>query len=70
MQSKILVVLGSARQQSSTENLLHIILANIAYTRLDLLDYNIAPYAYNGRYPENDNFSAVVTALLQHDIII
>jgi len=67
---KILAVLGSARRQSDTEKLLHILLNDVVYTRLDLLHYNIAPYAYNGSYPENDNFSDVVTALLQHDTII
>jgi len=70
MAGNILVVMGSARKQSDTENLLHIILADVAYTRLDLLDYKIMPYAYNGHYPKDDEFLNVVTALLQHDIII
>jgi len=67
---KILVVLGSARGQSDTEKLLHILLNDVVYTRLDLLDYNLAPYTYNGSYPEDDDFLKVADALLQHDTII
>ena len=62
--------MGSARKQSDTENLLRIILADTAYTRLDLLDYKITPYAYDGNYPKDDEFLKVVTALLQHDTVI
>ena len=70
MASDILVVLGSARKQSDTENLLRLILPEVEYTLLDLLDYKITPYCYSGNYPTDDAFEQVTTALLRHEVII
>jgi len=67
---KILVVLGSARKQSDTEKLLELLLSEVEYTLLDLLDYKLTPYNYKGNYPTDDAFAEVTAALLQHDVII
>lgn len=37
---------------------------------VDLLDYSVAHYRYDGQYPEDDDFMQVVELLLQHQQLV
>lgn len=45
-------------------------MAGMNYRLADLLDYSIAPYNYEHRYPEEDSFIQLINLILQHQAIV
>jgi multimeric flavodoxin WrbA len=70
MPSKPLIVLGSARKSSDTARFVKSLFDDDSVTVVDLLDYNISLYRYDGQYPEDDNFLEVVELMLNHRKIV
>jgi multimeric flavodoxin WrbA len=70
-QSKsILVILGSARRESDTKKFARSVFARKECVFLDLCDYAIEEYKYDGNYSAADQFAEVMSAILSHDIIV
>lgn len=67
---KTLVILASAREQGDTKNALNSVMQGREHNVLDLLQFSIAPYNYDGVYPGTDRFQEVVDELLCHTQII
>jgi len=65
-----LVILASSRKESDTESFLNKVFEYIYYDKIDLLDYNIAPFNYSNTYPRNDQFDKVVDRILEHQVIV
>ena len=70
MNTKPLVILGSARKNSETKKFLNQVLASVDYTLIDLTDLHLSPYSYRGVYPPEDQFVRIVDELLVHHTII
>jgi len=70
MTTKPLIVLGSARKASDTGKLVTSLFPEGSATVVDLLDYTIAQYRYDGLYPPEDDFQRVVDLLLQHQQLV
>lgn len=70
MNSKPLVILGSARKGSDTLKFLELIFADLDHTLVDLLDYKISGYHYPHHYSEDDQYDQVVNELLQHELVV
>lgn len=70
MASKPLVILGSARKGSDTRKIVERLLNGRECVILDLLDFEISPYQYEGNYPVTDQFLEVVDQMVQHDRIV
>lgn len=68
--SEILVILGSARRESDTKKFAQSVFAKKECTFLDLCDYTIEEYKYDGNYTSSDQFREVMSAILQHNIIV
>ena len=67
---RLLVIIGSARQQGDTKAYVDYVFDTTEYTLIDLSDYHIAPYQYQGEYPAADTFNLLTEDILNHDIII
>ena len=67
---KSLVILGSNRKNSLTEAITRKALADTAFDTIDLLDHTIAHYNYDGHYPANDEFEAIISKILPYSSII
>lgn len=70
MENRALVILGSNRKNSLTESITRKALGQMKFDMLDLLDHNIAHYNYDGHYPANDEFEAIINKALPYDTII
>lgn len=70
MPSKSLIILASARKSSDTATFVKSLFDDDSVTVVDLLDYNISPYRYDGQYPEDDNFLEVIERMLVHNRIV
>ncbi|MET3980639.1 multimeric flavodoxin WrbA [Mucilaginibacter sp. UYP25] len=70
MENKSLVILGSNRKNSLTESITRKALGQMEFDMIDLLDHKIAHYNYDGHYPTNDEFEAVINKALPYDNII
>ena len=70
MKNKPLVILGSARKSSDTRKLIEKLFQDKEIVLLDLLDYEIHPYNYHGKYPETDEFSKLVDLILEHEQLV
>ncbi|MGY4537303.1 multimeric flavodoxin WrbA [Mucilaginibacter sp. UYNi724] len=70
MENKSLVILGSNRKNSLTEQITRKALGQMEFDMIDLLDHKIAHYNYDGHYPTNDEFEAVINKALPYDNII
>lgn len=70
MESKPLLLLGSARKNGDTYKLVTSLFAKESANLLDLLDFKIYPYSYSGNYPADDQFLEVLQQLLQHTTLI
>jgi multimeric flavodoxin WrbA len=64
-----LIIIGSSRKQSDTKSFVNDVFIETEHKELDLLDFNIAPYNYDGNYPPDD-FIKLAEEILQHDTII
>jgi multimeric flavodoxin WrbA len=63
------LIIGSSRKQSDTKSFVNELFRNTEHKQVDLLDFAIAPYSYDGIYPPDD-FNALAEEILQHDILI
>jgi len=70
MTQQPLIISGSAREQSHTNDFLNQVFRGRQIHLIHLLDYNIAPYDYSGNYGENDDFFQLADKLLQHNVIV
>jgi putative NADPH-quinone reductase len=70
METKPLIILGSARHDSDTKKLVHVLFPAGNVKVLDLLDYIIYPYSYEGRYPADDRFTEVCNFIRQHEQVV
>ncbi|MBD1396245.1 NAD(P)H-dependent oxidoreductase [Pontibacter sp. JH31] len=70
MPTKALIILASARKSSDTAKLVNALFDADSVTLIDLLDYSVSPYRYDGLYPTEDNFLEVVDLMLLHDRIV
>lgn len=70
MENKSLVILGSSRKNSLTEQITRKALAGTEYDLIDLLDYKIYHFNYDGRYPADDEFDTLINKSLAYDSII
>jgi multimeric flavodoxin WrbA len=68
--AQVLVLLGSARQQSDTHRLASLLLKEAEVEYADLLDYCIYPYNYAGEYPADDAFEALMQKVLKHPVLV
>jgi putative NADPH-quinone reductase len=67
---RILLLLGSARGESSTRQFARQVLGQLPYTVIDLLEHVVAPYEYAQDYPAADEFLWIAGQMQSHDIII
>jgi putative NADPH-quinone reductase len=65
-----LIIIGSSRQQSDTKSFVDDVFLDTKHKQLDLLEFNIAPYNYDGVYPVTDDFNQLAEEILKHDTII
>jgi multimeric flavodoxin WrbA len=70
MGNKTLVILGSNRKNSLTESITRKALLQTEFDMIDLLDHKIAHYNYDGHYPADDEFEAIISKALPYDTII
>jgi multimeric flavodoxin WrbA len=70
MESKSLVILGSNRKNSLTELITRKALGQTEFDMIDLLDHKIAHYNYDGHYPTDDEFEAIIGKALPYQNII
>jgi multimeric flavodoxin WrbA len=70
MENKSLVILGSNRKKSITEQLVHKTLSDTPYDSIDLLDYKIAHYNYDAIYPADDEFEKIIAKIIPYNNLI
>jgi NAD(P)H-dependent FMN reductase len=70
MSIKPLIILGSARKSGDTAKLVTSLFSPESVTRIDLLDYKINPYLYDGSYGKDDDFMKIVAQMLTHQRIV
>ncbi|MFD0794198.1 flavodoxin family protein [Mucilaginibacter litoreus] len=70
METKPLIILGSNRKNSLTETIIRKALNNTEFDIIDLLDYTIVHYNYDGHYPAADEFDDIVDKILSYQNII
>jgi len=70
MNTKPIVILGSARKESDTQKFLDLIFTDVDHALIDLLDYNISGYHYSHQYSEDDQYGEVVDELLRHELVV
>ena len=70
MENKSLVILGSNRKNSLTEQIVHKALSQTPYDVIDLLDYKIAHFNYDASYPADDEFETIITKILPYDNLV
>jgi len=65
-----LLILGSARKESDTKKVTDILFSDIKIDCIDLLDYKIDAFNYDGIYSRKDDFLELAKIILEHDQII
>jgi multimeric flavodoxin WrbA len=65
-----LVILGTARSESNTRELVARVLADLPHTLIDLAQHSIAPYNYNQDYTDSDAFLPIANQMLAHQSIV
>jgi len=68
--SKTIILLGSARKDSHTRTLLRNVFNGIDHDLVDLLDFKIAPFDYNAKYPEGDQFQDLADRMVEAENIV
>src|SRR5690606_24994501 len=64
-----LIIAGSALQDSTTRHFVLKVFTERDYRLINLLDYHIEPYSYDGTYTGEDEFAKIAAAMLDHNII-
>jgi len=67
---KTLIILGSARKDSHTRTLLRNVFSGIEVEVIDLLDHYVAPFDYDAKYPEKDEFDSLMEKVLVAENIV
>ena len=70
MNSKPLVIIGSARKESDTRKFVDRIFHARDHTLIDLLDVQINGFDYTHSYPAPDAYPAIVEEMLGHEVIV
>jgi multimeric flavodoxin WrbA len=70
MDNSTIIILASNRKNGNTKKFVTDTYGTLTPTLVDLLDYTVYPYHYEGRYPHNDNFKRVIDMVMQHDVIV
>jgi multimeric flavodoxin WrbA len=70
MSSKPLIILASARKESDTAKIVRRLFGCDEADVLDLLDYSVSHYRYDGTYPPADQFMVIMERLLQHEQLV
>lgn len=70
MDNSTIIILGSNRKQGNTQNFVTDTYGVITPTVIDLLDYTITSYNYEGVYPYNDQFKQIIAEILKHDVVV
>ena len=65
-----LIILASARKQSETKSYVDFVFDGTNHKLVDVLNYNISFYNYDGIYPSTDNFNLLVEEMLNSNTII
>jgi len=69
MRTKPLVIIGSARKESDTKKFVDFIFEGHDFIPIDLLDIKVNGYEYSHEYPPDDQYTAIVERLLEHEFI-
>lgn len=69
-QSQPLLILGSARHESTTRAFAQQLFGPLPHTVLDLLAHTVLPYNYQHDYPPEDEFPALIEQLLRHEVVV
>lgn len=67
---RTLIIFGSARADGDTSKVTRALAAELEATVVDLLDYHVAAYSYEGTYPEADNFISLLEEALAYDHLV
>jgi len=70
MDNSTIIILASNRKNGNTQKFVADTYGVITPTVIDLLDYTITPYDYEGAYPYNDQFKQIIAEILKHDIVV
>jgi len=62
--------MGSARKNSDTEKLCNLVLDQVPFDIIDLLDYSISHYNYDGQYPKDDQFMELANRMVQYATLV
>src|ERR1044072_3920455 len=68
--NSVLVIHGSSRRDSDTRKYIAFTFARTAHTYLDLNDYYIGHYNYDGQYSSGDRFKEITKIILRHNTIV
>jgi len=68
--SDVLVIIASSRRESDTKKYVEFVFEGKEVKVIDLLDYQIAPYDYSGKYPATDNFFGIADIMSSHNVIV
>lgn len=68
--AEVVVVLGSARKESDTEEAVRKLCPYSKYEIVDLREFNISHYEYDHILNKNDEFLKVVTKLTESNVIV
>lgn len=70
MDRRPLIILGSARKEGDTKKLVNMVFSKVETEQLNLLDYKIESYNYEGKYSTDDCFLQLFDTILKHHIIV
>ncbi|MBA2584052.1 MAG: NAD(P)H-dependent oxidoreductase [Bacteroidetes bacterium] len=70
METKTLIILSSLRKDSNTKLLTQKLFSGIDSETIDLLDFKISHYDYQGHYSETDQFLEVIEKVLLFETIV
>jgi multimeric flavodoxin WrbA len=70
LERKILIISGSARNNSDTTHYIEKVFSNRPHTHINLLDSIIYPYDYAEVYPDDDGFLSIAQQMLDHDVLV
>ncbi|PST82951.1 NADPH-dependent FMN reductase [Pedobacter yulinensis] len=65
-----LVINGSARKHGNTGRLITVMMENMEFDQLDLYDFKIDPFNYEGDYSDHDSFNGIVRKMLLYETLI
>lgn len=70
MDNRPVVILGSARRDGDSNELLEVLFPGSAVKIISLLDYQVNQYSYSGSYPPDEQFLQLVNGILPHQKLI